>query len=473
MHSSVLAVVVLVGTAGVSYALLKVFRPEPTRPAAPPLRNGMIAFVASTSPGQPGNYDIFAVNPDGTGVEHLTDDPAPDYSPAWSPDGTQIAFARERRHNPGGDASTSIYVMNADGEGETRVTTEEGVHDGSPSWSPDGSMIAFSSNREGFSDIWVVNSDGTGLRRLTDLSQKGVDYAGLPAWSPDGSVIAFRRSPLEPSGELQPQGIWGVDVGSGELLQLTSGPILDEDASWAPDGQRIAFSRKIWTGSEVYTDVYVANLDEGTETTLTRGGDPAWSPDGTRIAFSGGRHRPEFGIYIMDTDGSDVIQIATPPELGSSPISPTWQPLPRGESEGADPSRPPSTPTVSGRGFPSPQSQVGEVTEDVESDGDGPSGASREVRLPDKFPSSFPFPAGTTSCGGSTWVEEGRSLFRMCFRVAASYDDMVRFYQGALRAKAWSLEPIAHGAEGGRSSLQLHIRKTSRTRAGSLAPGIA
>ena len=328
LRSWALVMAVLLFTVGVSYGLFKVFRPKSTPPPTSPLGNGKIAFVGLSDPDGAGSNDIFAVNPDGSGPQQLTDDPAPDHSPAWSPDGTKIAFAREGRLDPGGEVSTSIYVMNADGSDVTRVTTEEGVHDASPSWSPDGSMIAFSSNRDGFSDIWAVSPNGTGLRRLTDLSTQGVDYASLPAWSPDGSAIAFRRSPMEPSGELKPQGIWSVEVDTGELRQLTRGPILDEDASWSPDGRRMAFSRKIWTGSSAYTDVYVADLDEGTEVPLARGGDPSWSPDGTRIAFSGGRSREEHGIYIMDADGSDLVQVPTPTVLGYSPISPAWQPLP-------------------------------------------------------------------------------------------------------------------------------------------------
>lgn len=360
VQRSALVVVVLGAFAGGLLTLVRVFRPEPVPPAAPSLRNGKIAFVALTNPGQPENYDVFSVNPDGTGIEQLTDDPAPEYGPAWSPDGTKIAFARERRDDSGGEVSTSIYVMNADGSDVQRVTAGEGVHDGSPSWSPDGSMIAFSSNRKGFSDIWLVNADGTGLRQLTDLSEKGVDYASLDAWSPDGSVIAFRRSPLEPSDELKPQGIWLVDVGSGELLQLTSGPILDEDASWSPDARRVAFSRKIRTETAVYTDVYVANLDDGTEISLTRGGDPAWSPDGTRIAFSGG-HPRELGIYLMDADGSNVVRVPTPPELGSSAISPAWQPLPVGSSPVPDLEANENLPTGQPSGPPSPVEEPADI----------------------------------------------------------------------------------------------------------------
>lgn len=350
-------VAVTVAAAGIAVAIRAFDRRLQTTSVGPAgARNGKIAFAGSTN-SELGNYDIFAINPDGSGFEQLTDDPAAEFAPAWSPDGMRIAFARESGEDPGGELSTSIYVMNADGINVRRVTTGEGVQDTSPTWSPDGSMIAFSSNREGFSDIWVVRADGTGLRQLTDLSEQGVDSAGLPAWSPDGSVIAFRRSPLEASEEPELQGIWAVEVDSGELLELTSGPsILDEDPSWSPDGRRLAFSRKIRTGTSVYTAIYVANLDEGTEIPLTRGaGEPAWSPDGTRIAFDGGRSREEFGIYVMDADGSNIVKLPTPPELGTSPGTPDWQPLPLAPMPG--PTVAPTAP-----GAPTPEAGIGQIT---------------------------------------------------------------------------------------------------------------
>jgi TolB protein len=120
------------------------------------------------------NDDIYVMNPDGSGVVRLTDSPVEETWPAWSPDGRRIAF--ERRS----DDRVNIYVMNADGTGIVPLTTGSGHTDFQPSWSPDGTRIVFTSDRGGNFDIYVINVDGTGLTRLTD--DPADDLA--PTWAP-------------------------------------------------------------------------------------------------------------------------------------------------------------------------------------------------------------------------------------------------------------------------------------------------
>ena len=120
------------------------------------------------------------MNPDGTGVTQLTSRSAHNGSPAWSPDGSQIAFTSDR------DGNEEIYVMNANGTGATRLTNHS-ADDWSPAWSPDGRRIAFVSDRDGNWNIHVMNADGHGIVRLTD--HFAADWS--PAWSPDGRQIAF------------------------------------------------------------------------------------------------------------------------------------------------------------------------------------------------------------------------------------------------------------------------------------------
>jgi len=128
------------------------------------------------------NYEVYVINADGNGLKKLTDHPADDWPPVWSPDGKQIAFTTSR------DGFTEIYVMNADGSGLTRLTNHP-AHDNSPAWSPDGRQIAFMSYRDGdpYGEIYLMNADGSDLKNLTNNPANDDG----PVWSPDGKQIAF------------------------------------------------------------------------------------------------------------------------------------------------------------------------------------------------------------------------------------------------------------------------------------------
>ncbi len=143
---------------------------------APP-QSPRIAFASNRD----GNGDIYLMDPDGSNVTRLTNDPAGARDPAWAPDGVRIAFASFRDGGPG------IYVMNADGSDVVRLTNEDDVN---PAWSPDGQRIAFTSFRDpSATSIYVMNADGSGVTRLTtDADDQN------PTWSPDGQSIAFERS---------------------------------------------------------------------------------------------------------------------------------------------------------------------------------------------------------------------------------------------------------------------------------------
>ncbi len=126
--------------------------------AAFPGANGLIVFYN----GRDGNAEIYVMNADGSNQTRITNNPATDSQPVWSPDGTQIAFMSDR------DGDWEIYVMNADGSGQTNLTNVPG-RDDSPGWSPDGTQIVFHSERDGgYPEVYVMNADGSGQTRLTN-----------------------------------------------------------------------------------------------------------------------------------------------------------------------------------------------------------------------------------------------------------------------------------------------------------------
>ena len=198
--------------------------------------------------------------------------------PTWSPEGTRIVFSSNRGR------SRDLWIMDADGSGLRRLTRNRApkAQDSAPTLSPDGRRVAFArSLRGGNQEIYVINLDGTGLRRLTRFP--GIDFD--PAWSPDGTQIAFWRA-LRRAKKTVHQ-VFAIDADGTNLSQLTWGTGASSDSpSWSPDGTRIAYTR---TG-RVRGDIWTMRAD-GTGQQRVTGGHPndddsAWAPDGTAIAFS-------------------------------------------------------------------------------------------------------------------------------------------------------------------------------------------
>ena len=158
--------------------------PSTAGATAYPGDNGKIAFLSDrTGTAVDGDFEVWVMNADGSGAVPVTDNTAEEATPAWSPDGTKIAFASTR-----GGGSYEIWVMNANGTGATQLTSSIGENF-SPDWSPDGSEIVFSSNRNaGQDDVYKIDANGSNEEQLTDHAQSDA----APVWSPDGSKILFR-----------------------------------------------------------------------------------------------------------------------------------------------------------------------------------------------------------------------------------------------------------------------------------------
>jgi len=178
--------------------------------------------------GRSSNRDVFVINVDGTGLTNLTHNSTyQDLRPAWSPDGKKIAFQTNR------DGNDEIYVMNADGSNPTRLTSNENS-DQAPDWSPDG-RIVFQSDRDRNFEIWAMNADGSGLTQLTYT--QGCVRNLDPAWSPDGTTIAFdsdRDFPTDDCRNLE-RGIHQVFVMNADgtnQVSLTSLPGESGSPAW-------------------------------------------------------------------------------------------------------------------------------------------------------------------------------------------------------------------------------------------------
>ncbi|HID86182.1 MAG TPA: hypothetical protein EYP55_02260 [Anaerolineae bacterium] len=262
-----------------------------------------------------GNGEIYIMNNDGSDPVNLTNNPAWDGLPSWSPDGQRIVFTSERSGN------AEVWVMDRDGGNVTPLTRGEGVSVG-PAWSPAGDRIAFASNRtyylslEGGSlevpgnmKIWVMGADGTNPVRWTE--ELGLDF--YPSWSPDGQKIAF-MSVRDGNGE-----IYVVSTEGGEV-NLTRHPAEDWSPAWSPDGQTILFM----SDRDGNKEIYVMNADGSDPVNLTNhpanDGDPAWSPDGRRIVFISDRDG-DVEIYVMNRDGTEQTRLTFSP---GDDLHPSW-----------------------------------------------------------------------------------------------------------------------------------------------------
>ncbi len=316
----------------------------PAADATSPGANGKIAFSSNRT----GNYDIYTMNADGSDVTRLTSAPEEDLHPAWSPDGKKIAFFRYQ--------SQTLYVMNADGTGQTSL--DVWTLDGEPSWTPDGSRIAYTRHDFGCDsggcyvgprEIRAVNPDGTGEAPIITSETCGYNYNSgylylhrfSPVWSPTGSRIAFSASgcitdPQDDENSLEdPTGDVGVANADGTGESYIAGNDYPWDPewyygaaqpTWSPRNDRIAYSadaQEPWNSD----GIHAVGATGGGRVALTVSADsaPAWSPDGAKIAFvrtSGGYQ----SLWLMNADGSNEHQIALPSTAWND-VDPDWQPL--------------------------------------------------------------------------------------------------------------------------------------------------
>ena len=222
------------------------------------------------------------------------------------------------------DGNSEVYVMESDGSNLVNLTNNA-AYDGTPTWSPDGQRIAFTSERFGNPDIYLMNADGSDPTQLTD----GGGFNVVPDWSPDGSKILFvsnrtyklqlERGQLEIPGNSK---LWTIDIEGGEPARLTSSLGLDIYGSWSPDGESVVFMSVRDENPEIYMlrpDKFEENLTNSPALDL----NPDWSSDGTKIVFMSDRDG-NMEIYIMDLEAEGTItNISNHPANDGDPA---WSP---------------------------------------------------------------------------------------------------------------------------------------------------
>jgi Tol biopolymer transport system component/subtilisin family serine protease len=278
--------------------------PTPTPTPVPGATTQPIAFIKQTSPG--GSFDIFLTNTDGTNVVNLTNAAGDDLRPAWSPNGTRIAYNCFRQPDGSLAGPQRICVLNADGTG-FKVLSNTLADDFGPAWSRDLGQIAFSTSSPGSQPtLSIMNADGTNRIPVNDFIG-----AANPDWSPDDRTLVYEGA----------NSIWSYNRFTRTGLRLTNATF-DFWPRYSPDGTKIVFQ----SSRDGQAEIYVMNSDGTGQTRLTNNPAmdtaPAWSPDGTKILFTSLRDGPMSpALYVMNADGSNPTRITD----GSQGV---WRPIP-------------------------------------------------------------------------------------------------------------------------------------------------
>ena len=308
--------------------------------AAYPGKNGKIAFQSLRD----ASGEIYTVSPIGGTANRITFPTGGNVQAAYSPDGSRIAF------NKGGDIHVMVASgLESDGTGSRRLTSMGG-DESEPTWSADGTRIAFLSDTSEWKgqtdplttdpEIWVMNADGSGQHPITENTSSERD----PAWSPTGNMIAFVDERGDEPFNDTDSNVYVMDADGTDQRNITPSTTEDppyqghdEDPAWSPDGKKIAYvhgrtrtggdAQDIWTMDP--NGANKTNISDDSESTdnLIVEIEPAWSPLGDKIAYTL-RETPNFDIAVMDADGTNEGAIDTGNETKKDE-KPDWQPIPQ------------------------------------------------------------------------------------------------------------------------------------------------
>jgi len=278
-------------------------------------KNPEIAFYSRIT----GNSDIYLSDTREFNYRSLTSRPQHEVEPAWSPDGTWIAYAIELdspQEMPGGGPSYDIFLVHPDGSGDHKLVTAKGYHP-SPDWSPDGQYLVYAAAETGYAQIYKININTLVKTRLT----WDANFNAEPAWSPDGEHTAFTA--IRATAQVVETDIYMVEAGGANPTRLTfTGDSTNPD--WSPDSRMIVFDS--FNGNDA--DIFIMPLAGGGAVDITNNQtadfNPAWSTDGEWIAFCG---NDIYGYYLeifkIRPDGSDRTRVTY---FWGLQCDPTWSP---------------------------------------------------------------------------------------------------------------------------------------------------
>jgi hypothetical protein len=282
-------------------------------PLSAPGANGRIVYARGPYLAWPNH--LWVMDADGSDATALTSGGIGqgDNYPVWSPGGTMIAFERDRTSSTS-DGGHEIYVMQANGTGVKRLTNHTSA-DRFPSWAPDGSRLYFSSDRAGQFDVYSMKIDGSDVRRLTTSPA----FDAQATASPDGTKLAFSS---DRTGDFE---IYTMNVDGSGVTRRTSAVGTDYGADWSPDGTKIAFTSDRTGNDEVFTmsatGAAVTNLSNAP---ATFDAHPGWSPDGSSVVF-GADTFGDVDVYAVASTGGVATALAA---TADDEWSPDWQPIP-------------------------------------------------------------------------------------------------------------------------------------------------
>jgi TolB protein len=307
--------VVLIAASLASVAVL-----APEAQATFPGANGRIAFYDFNEVFGPPSAvgQIYSIAADGSDVQQLTTGRRDKTDPAWSADGSRIAFASNAAVDP---VRGRIVAMDADGQNVVVVTAFDGdVYVTEPTWSPDGTQIAFCTVTRRGQRIWIVDADGTDRHRI---SPRDADDCS-PDWSPDGTRIAFT---MLSAGARSSIAVMAPD-GSNRRRLVARGS--NHWPSWSPDGATIVFSRER-AGAGVSLDLFAVDVatrarSELTATPRRNEWTPTFSPDGALVAFNRSIRFRIGDLWVIDaTDGANPTRLTQTEDVDEYQFS--WQPV--------------------------------------------------------------------------------------------------------------------------------------------------